>query len=58
MSWRLLYCLFNRHRPKSASVRWSGVFNFGECRSCGRMIRKSGRGYWKRLDGPVPEPQD
>lgn len=58
MSWRLLYCLFNRHRPNSASVRWSGAFHFGECRTCGRMIRKSSRGYWKRLDAPVPKPEE
>lgn len=58
MFWRLLFCLFDRHRPKPASVRWSGTFNFGTCRDCGRPIRKSGKGYWKRLTTPVAEAEE
>jgi hypothetical protein len=50
MPQRLVTCLLGRHRPKPTTARWSGTFHYGECRNCGRMIRKSGRGHWKRLD--------
>jgi hypothetical protein len=58
MLWRLIYCLFDRHRPKAGSVRWSGVFHLGHCRDCGRKVRKSSKGYWKRLTVPVPTVED
>jgi hypothetical protein len=54
MPWRLIYCMFNRHRPNPATVQWSGAFHYGPCRDCGRLVRKSGRGYWKQIDKPVP----
>jgi hypothetical protein len=58
MFWRWPFCLFDRHRPKPAGVRWGGAFHFGQCRDCGRMVRKSSKGYWKRLTTPVPTTED
>jgi hypothetical protein len=49
MLWRLTYCQFDRHRPKLDTVHWNGTHHVGQCRSCGNAIRKSGKGYWKRL---------
>ena len=54
MHWRLVYCLFDRHRPKTASVRWDGIRHVGKCRFCGATIRKSSSGSWKRLNQPAP----
>ncbi len=49
MLWRLPFCLFNRHNAEPTSVRWNGTRHVGICRVCKRAVRKSGRGYWKRL---------
>ncbi len=49
MLWRLPFCLFNRHRSEPSSVWWNGTRHVGICRDCKRPVRKSGRGYWKRL---------
>lgn len=53
MFWRLPFCLFNRHRPDPSTVRWDGVRHVGQCRDCGRVVRNSSRGYWKRLADEV-----
>ena len=53
MFWRLPFCLFNRHRGDPSTVQWNGVNHVGHCRDCKRPVRKSGRGYWKRLSDQV-----
>ncbi|MEI6640428.1 MAG: hypothetical protein WCL10_00230 [Novosphingobium sp.] len=54
MPWRNMICLFNRHRPDSRSVSWNGTHHVSRCRDCNRPVRRSMRGYWKRLDAGVP----
>ena len=49
MLWRLPFCLFNRHRVDLPTVRWTGQRHVGQCRDCQSPVRKSGRGYWKRM---------
>jgi len=49
-----MICLFNRHRPDSRSVSWNGTHHVSRCRDCNRPVRRSMRGYWKRLDAGVP----
>jgi len=49
MLWRLPFCLFNRHRADPSTVRWNGTRHVAQCRDCRRTVRRSGRGYWKRL---------
>ena len=46
---RLPFCLFNRHRSDPATVQWNGTRHVGLCRDCRCPVRKSSRGYWKRL---------
>ena len=53
MLWRLPFCQFNRHRPEPSKVLWNGMRYIGQCRDCGSPVRKSGRGYWKRLNEQV-----
>ena len=53
MFWRLPFCLFNRHRADLPTVRWNGLRHVGQCRDCRCVVRKSGRGYWKRLTEEV-----
>lgn len=54
MFWRKIYCLFNRHRFDPKNVMWNGTYHVSRCRDCKRHVRRSGRGYWKRLDNGVP----
>lgn len=50
MLWRLPFCLMNRHRPDRASVIWNGTRHVGRCRDCKKAVRRSGRGFWKRVE--------
>ena len=46
----LLLCLLDGHKPMDRSISWNGVFHIGSCRYCGRLVRKSRRGFWKRIN--------
>jgi hypothetical protein len=50
MPWRLIYCLFNRHRPDLGEVLWNGTRHLTQCRDCKLPLRWSNRGYWKPVD--------
>jgi hypothetical protein len=48
MALRFPLCLFNRHAPLRARVKWDGLNFVGTCRFCKRDIRKQHHGGWQK----------
>ncbi len=51
-----LLCLFDKHAPKRSTTYWDGMSYVGDCRHCGRSIRRAARHKWRRAAniGPAP----
>jgi hypothetical protein len=53
-----ILCLFDKHAPIRATAHWDGEGYIGECRYCGRKIRRHSRGNWKNDAGRLQDQAD
>ncbi|MEY2943132.1 MAG: hypothetical protein RLY97_1146 [Pseudomonadota bacterium] len=41
-------CWINRHRPNRHRAKWDGTHYVGNCKNCGKRIRKRDGGLWQK----------